>query len=146
MVELLPALGVEYARTTKNHGSFDMPENFLVWSPTCHHRDMLEFGHKFIEQPLGHTRMSLMYVWGHSYEFDAQQNWEQLEQFCELVGNHSDIWYASNMEIVRYMKALYQLRFSVSGEWVHNPSALSVWFSLEGAVIEVKTGETIRIG
>ncbi|CAN7757094.1 polysaccharide deacetylase family protein [Paenibacillus sp. LjRoot56] len=145
VVALLPALGVEYARTTINHGSFDMPEEWLLWSPTCHHRDMLEYGQKFINDRPRHPRMSLLYVWGHSYEFNNNQNWEQLEQFGELIGWHPDIWYATNIEIVLYVKALHQLRFAVSGELVHNPSALSVWFSLEGQAIEIKPGETKRL-
>ncbi|NOU62641.1 polysaccharide deacetylase family protein [Paenibacillus sp. LMG 31461] len=145
VVSLLPALGVEYARTTINHGSFDMPEEWLLWSPTCHHRDMLEYGQKFIDERPRHPRMSLLYVWGHSYEFNNNQNWEQLERFGELVGRHPDIWYATNIEIVLYVKALHQLRFAVSGELVHNPSALSVWFSLEGQAIEIKPGETKRL-
>lgn len=145
VVSLLPALGVEYARTTNNHGGFDMPEDFLLWSPTCHHRDMLEFGQKFIDDRPRHPRMSLLYVWGHSYEFNNNQNWEQLERFGELIGRHPDIWYATNIEIVLYMKALRQLRFAVSGEWVHNPSAISVWVSLEGQAIEIEPGETKKL-
>ncbi|UKS27908.1 polysaccharide deacetylase family protein [Paenibacillus sp. HWE-109] len=145
VVSLLPALGVEYARTTNNHGGFDMPEDFLLWSPTCHHRDMLELGQKFLDDRPRHPRMSLLYVWGHSYEFNNNQNWEQLERFGELIGRRPDIWYATNIEIVLYIKALRQLRFTVSGEWVHNPSALSVWFSLEGQAVEIKPGETKRL-
>ncbi|NOU85707.1 polysaccharide deacetylase family protein [Paenibacillus sp. LMG 31460] len=145
VVALLPALGVEYARTTLNNGSFDMPEDFLLWSPTCHHRDMLEYGQKFMDDRPRHPRMSLLYVWGHSYEFNNNQNWDQLERFGELIGHHPDIWYATNIEIVLYVKALHQLRFAVSGELVHNPSASSVWFSLEGQAVEIKPGETKRL-
>lgn len=145
VIEMLPALGVEYARTTKSHGAFDMPEDFLQWSPTCHHRDMMEYGQAFIKDRVGHSRMALLYVWGHSYEFEKNRNWDGLERFCELVGSHPDIWYAMNMEIVRYKKALDQLSFSVSGELVHNPSAISVWFSVEGEVAKINPGETINV-
>lgn len=145
VVDMLPALGIEYARTTKSHGTFDMPESLLDWSPTCHHRDMLAYGESFIKERTGHSRMSLLYVWGHSYEFENNRNWGELERFGELVGLHPDIWYATNMEIVQYAKALEQLRFSVSGELVHNPSAMEVWFGVEGESVRIGAGETIKV-
>ncbi|RTE10269.1 polysaccharide deacetylase family protein [Paenibacillus whitsoniae] len=145
VVALLPALGVEYARTTNHHGGFHMPDDFLLWSPTCHHRDMLEFGQKFIDDQPRHPRLSLLYVWGHSYEFNNNNNWDQLEQFGERIGRRPDVWYATNIEIVLYMTALRQLRFAVSGEWVHNASALSVWLSVEGQAVEIQPGETKRL-
>jgi peptidoglycan/xylan/chitin deacetylase (PgdA/CDA1 family) len=146
VVNMLPALGIEYARTTASHGSFDMPADFLRWNPTCHHRDMLEYAEKLIEYRPRHSRMALLYVWGHSYEFDTHNNWEQFERFCERIGGRSDIWYATNAEIVAYMNALRALRFSVSGGIVHNPSAIPVWFSAEGRAVEVKPGETVTLG
>ncbi|WP_409342539.1 polysaccharide deacetylase family protein [Paenibacillus sp. MBLB4367] len=145
VTDMLPSLGVEYARTTRSHGAFDMPDNALEWSPSCHHRDMLALGQTFVGERKGHSRLSLMYVWGHSYEFENNRNWEELERFCELVGSHPDIWYATNSEIYRYGKAMEQLRFSVSGELVHNPSATDVWFSVEGETALAKSGETIKL-
>ena len=85
--------------------------------------------------------MALFYVWGHSYEFDRDRNWNILEQFGELVGRHSDIWYATNSEIIAYMNALRQLRCSVSGHILHNPSAMSVWIEVEETAIEIRPGE-----
>ena len=51
----------------------------------------------------------MMYVWGHSYEFTDQNNWELMEQFCEMMSGKEDIWYATNIEIVDYMKAAENL-------------------------------------
>jgi peptidoglycan/xylan/chitin deacetylase (PgdA/CDA1 family) len=145
VIALLPSLGIEYARTTGIHGGFDVPNDFLLWDPTCHHRDMLKYGQLFLEFAPRHPTLALLYVWGHSYEFHNNQNWDQLEQFCGMVGGQPDIWYATNMEIVLYMKALHELRFSVSGLSVHNPSALSVWFSADGDAVQVKPGETVSL-
>ncbi len=142
---MLPVLGIEYARTTNSHSKFHMPENFLTWSPTCHHRDMLECGQRFMDNQIRHPAMSLLYVWGHSYEFHNHQNWDQLERFCEMVGGRSEVWYATNIEVVLYRKALRDLRFSVSGQWVHNPSAMSVWFSANGDIVEVKPGQVLQL-
>ncbi|WP_168120875.1 polysaccharide deacetylase family protein [Paenibacillus sp. HB172176] len=145
VVGMLPALGIEYARTTICHGRFDMPDELLAWSPTCHHRDMLAVGQRFLDDRPRHSAMSLLYVWGHSYEFDNQGNWADLERFCESIGGRPDIWYATNMELAQYRKALHDLRFSVCGTIVHNPSALAVWFSADGEIVAVKPGETMQI-
>ncbi|WP_135556670.1 polysaccharide deacetylase family protein [Paenibacillus cymbidii] len=145
VVAILRATGMEYARTTQSSGVFDMPADFLAWKPTCHHREMLAFAQKLIDLQMKHTRMALLYVWGHSYEFDNDGNWQQLEQFCRLVGSQKDIWFATNSEIVGYMQAIQRLRCSASGQLVHNPSAISVWFSVNGNAVEVQAGETRKL-
>ncbi|NHN31416.1 polysaccharide deacetylase family protein [Paenibacillus agricola] len=145
VVHTLPALGIEYARTTRSHGGFQLPENWLEWHPTCHHKSMLEHGEKFLAYQAKYSRMVLLYVWGHSYEFENDANWELMEQFGELVGRQPQIWYATNAEIVAYMKALQQLRWSVSGSIVHNPSALSVWVGVEDEAVEIAAGATLQV-
>ncbi len=59
---MLPALGIEYARTVRSHGGFDLPTNFLTWHPTCHHKGMLEHAERFLAHKPKHTRLSLLYV------------------------------------------------------------------------------------
>src|SRR5690606_27907675 len=93
---MLDAIGIEYARTAECHGNFRMPDNFLRWSPTCHHRDMLAYGKRWLEESVVFPTMSLLYVWGHSFEFNRDNNWELLEEFGQLVHNPSacSVWIA----------------------------------------------------
>ena len=42
--------------------------------------------------------------WGHSYEFDNNDNWEVIENFAEYIGGRDDVWYATNIEIYDYVK------------------------------------------
>ena len=37
--QLLELAGYQSARTTRSTYGFDLPQNLLVWDPTCHHRD-----------------------------------------------------------------------------------------------------------
>lgn len=80
----------------------------------------MELGEKFINL---HKKqyLYLMYVWGHSYEFDNDNNWDLIENFCRMTGNRDDIWYATNIEIVDYLKSYELLRFSASFKFVENP-------------------------
>jgi hypothetical protein len=81
-----------------------------------------------------------MYVWGHSFEFDRDDNWDLIERFCSYVSNKEDIWYATNIEIVDYLHLLDGLKFSVKGDFVYNPSATSAWLSVNGKIVEIKGG------
>ncbi|MFC5448845.1 polysaccharide deacetylase family protein [Paenibacillus aestuarii] len=138
---LLPQLGIEYARVVPSHGHFGMPEDWHEWQATCHHNhDLMNKAETFIS--LHKTQyLYLMYVWGHSYEFDQDNNWEVIERFCAYAGGRPDIWYATNIEIVDYTKAFEQLKFSAALDFVYNPTALSVWLAVDGQAVEVKSGE-----
>jgi len=139
--QLLPALGIGYARTTKSSGGFGMPDDWLEWQPTCHHNNgLMELAEQFAALNKRHN-MYLMYVWGHSYEFDQQNNWDVIERFCEFIGESDDIWYATNSEIMYDAVAFEQLRFSAACDFVFNPSAASVWLSVDGHIVEAKGGE-----
>ena len=48
--------------------------------------------------------LKLMYVWGHSYEFDVDRSWATMEDFCAKMAYREDVWYATNGEIVLWMK------------------------------------------
>ncbi|CAM4197352.1 polysaccharide deacetylase family protein [Paenibacillus alkaliterrae] len=142
---MLPALGIEYARVVQTTGHFSMPDDWFEWKPTCHHKDrLLERVDDFIR--LHKTQyLYLMYVWGHSYEFDNDGNWELIEQFCERAGGHENIWYATNLQIVDYVKSYGQLKFSADLSFVFNPAASSVWLSVDGRIVEVKGGSQIKL-
>jgi peptidoglycan/xylan/chitin deacetylase (PgdA/CDA1 family) len=143
--EMLPFLGIEYARTIVSTGKFAIPDDFLEWNPTCHHnRGLRERAEEFVSL-FKKQYLYMMYVWGHSYEFDDDQNWGLIEEFCEYIGNRSDIWYATNIEIVDYMNAFRNLKFSADSHLVYNPSAISVWLSVDEQIMEVKGGKQINL-
>lgn len=143
--EVLPHLGIAYSRVVGSTQHFGMPSDLFAWQATCHHKTNLL---KLAEDFLGlHKKQYLytMYVWGHSYEFDVDNNWELIEQFCSYVGGKEDIWYATNIEIVDYLEALERLRISAKGHLVYNPSALDIWLSVDGEIVQIKSNETKKI-
>jgi len=145
VIEIIKNCGIEYSRTVKTHEKFNLPENFLEWHPTCHHTNprLMEITKSFLETEF--RTMSLLYVWGHSYEFDVYENWQLIEEFCEMVSNNNSIWYATNIEIMDYLKALDNLRYSADCSIVYNPTAISLWISIDEKNIEIKSGETVKI-
>ena len=144
-VDVLRDNGIAYARTTVSTGKFSIPTDWLRMPATCHHKDgrFEQITDTFVNgQPGPWDTPWLYYVWGHAYEFDADNNWEMMEAACEKLGGHDDVWYATNMEVYEYVEAYRRLSFSVEGQYVYNPSAIPVWFEYGGATCKVEPGET----
>lgn len=99
-------VGIKYSRTVQQHFSFVFPEDYLEWHATCHHSfpGLMELAAGFANSES--RTPELFYVWGHSYEFDEQENWDMFEQFCRYMGNREDIWYATNIQIYDHMHSL----------------------------------------
>jgi peptidoglycan/xylan/chitin deacetylase (PgdA/CDA1 family) len=147
VVAALEQLGIEYSRTPHATRSFDLPEHPLRWHPTCHHNhDVAALGEQFHERGdrYGH-RQHLMYVWGHSYEFDNDDNWDVIDQFCAQMAGDLRTWYATNIEILDYLAAQRNLRFSVDCDLVYNPSGIAVSFTADGQLREVAPGQTLQL-
>ena len=146
VVEILRNCGIFYARTTVSTGRFDVPADWLRMPATCHHNDpsLMKLADNFLAQDrYQHPR--LFYLWGHTYEFDIDNNWEVIEKFAEYIGNRDNVWYANNMQVYEYVEAYRALRFSANGNIVYNPSALTVWFSSNNVNVKVSPGETLKI-
>ncbi len=84
-------------------------------------------------------------MWGHTHEFDMNDNWDRIEKFAEKMGNRDNIWYATNMEIYQYTEAYRSLQFSADGSLVYNPTAITVWFLSGATNVKVNPGETVKI-
>ena len=151
VVEMLKRVGVDYARTTICTGKFDLPTDWLRLPTTCHHKDecLMQFAKEFVEiqenDRFWSNDLKMFYLWGHSYEFDKDNNWNVIEDFAKYIGNREDIWYATNGEIYKYMKAAESLRYSIGGGFVENPSALDIYINYFGLKRVVPAGKTIRI-
>lgn len=147
VVDVISKVGIVYSRTVSKNYSFDLPKEWLRWHPTIHHTDarLPELTDKFLTEKKQGTEPWLFYLWGHSYEFEEFNNWNVIETFAEKVGHHDDIWYATNIEVYEYVEAYRALVYSADGKTVYNPSAVKVYFSVDGKKFSIASGETIRI-
>lgn len=144
-MQILRNNGFLYARTTQSTGNFWLPTDFLAWHPTCHHNDMLSLGKQFI----GNLRleMQIMLVWGHSYEFGRGiDNWHLIEDFAALISNRDEIWYATCLDICKYILAIRAQQFSADGNFIFNPTILPVWCSTAKGTIKAVPGVKTYIG
>lgn len=145
IVSVLKNCGIVYARTVFSTNDFGIPNDWMRIKATCHHNapELLSLAKKFVEDTVTRTPY-LFYLWGHSYEFEADDNWNVIEEFAEYMGNRNDVWYATNIQIYDYIDAFNRLVFSVDGKRVKNPSNLKIWFEYAGKMIAVDRGEIVE--
>jgi hypothetical protein len=96
-----------------------------------------------VPHPYNH-QARLLYVWGHSYEFNNDNNWELIEEFSKAAAHLPDTWYATNIEIVDYVNALRALRISVDRTFAYNPTATEVWVSFNQEPVSIAPGQTVK--
>lgn len=98
VVDYIREQGIKYSRTVESTYAFDRQEELLRYKPTCHHADarLMELAKEFVEAKP--ERPMLFCVWGHTCEFDAKNNWDVLERFCEYMAGREDVFYGTNAE------------------------------------------------
>ncbi len=146
VVSVLRSCGIAYARTTVSTEKFDIPTDWLRLPATCHHKNpnLMPLAQKFLNAPENKKPM-LFYLWGHSYEFEADGNWDVIEKFAELTGGKDSIWYANNLEIYDYIADFKRLYCSVDGSRMHNPTNRTLWFLYNSKIVSIAPGETISL-
>lgn len=145
-VEVIKSCGIAYARTTKDTLQFGIPTDWLRLHPTCRHKNpqLMELAEKFVStDPEGKKQAKLFFLWGHSYEFERDDNWQVIEEFTAFMAQHADkLWYATNIEIRDYVEDYRRMIASADGSLLHNPTARTLWTSYNGRIVAIEPGET----
>lgn len=149
----LKSLGIAYSRTLAgDNNKFMLPMDFYAWMPTAHHKnpELMDYAQQFLELKEDDIKSArryarLFYLWGHSFEFARDDNWELLEEFCKIVSGQDDIWYATNMDIYNYITAWRSMITSADGKMVYNPTLVDLWMDVDGVLYSIPSGATIRI-
>lgn len=95
--------GIRYCRMVDSTHSFDLPEDLYTLCPTVHHLEanVRELCEQFVE--LKTDKPQLLYIWGHSYELDLENKWQELEDLFCLLSGRDDIAYGTNAEVLRLL-------------------------------------------
>lgn len=149
----LTELDIAYARTLGgDNDNFLLPEDFHQWMPTAYHKNplVLEYADRFLALDVSKFYISrryprLFYVWGHSYEFDNDNNWDLIEEICKKFADRDDVWAATNIEIYDYVQAYRSLVYSADGRIIYNPTLQTIWFTIDGKDYSILSGETLYI-
>lgn len=146
LARTLAGYGIEYARVVSaSRSDYAMPDDWLDWRPTCHHKDRLceRFDDFVARDPW--VEMALFYFWGHSFEFHREDNWEIVEDFAKRAKTHrAHLWFATNIEIKDYMESLKQVKISLDGTHILNPSAHTIWLEVDGRAVKLAPGNLMN--
>ncbi|HKM04057.1 MAG TPA: polysaccharide deacetylase family protein, partial [Lachnospiraceae bacterium] len=91
---------IKYARTVIETGEFKISENLLELKPSTSHGcgRIFDLMKQFIESEKEEAQ--LLYIWGHSYELEVENNWEKMEEICKSLARREDIYYGTNAEVL----------------------------------------------
>jgi peptidoglycan/xylan/chitin deacetylase (PgdA/CDA1 family) len=160
VVETVADLGIEYARTVKDSYNFSIPDSFLVWHPSIHQfgkayfnpndpindKKELEIFNHLVSDFLKQNALSLLDVWGHSWENDGEgERWKKIESFFKLVSNNKDINYTTHIDLVDYLHAYKNLKYSVDKKIIKNSSSMDVYIKIDGKAYKIPAGSQINI-
>lgn len=150
-MDVVRAYGLAYYRQTGNTEQFDLPNDWLNFRVTCHHKhpELMELAKKFAEKPVRYAP-TMFCVGGHTWEFDTKDTWYIMEDFAAYMANRPEIWYATILEICEYTKAFRQLVYSADMRTIYNPTCQTLYFQIGDSKVcginvhTIGPGETIH--
>lgn len=100
---------VRFARLAVSHkkaSQFLLPEYWMMWYPTCNICNIATaklFLKKFIKAEVT-DRDLLFYGWGHGYELDQTDSWDEFEELIKMISEADDIVCVTNAEFYNIFK------------------------------------------
>lgn len=134
-------LGFEYSRCSEETYSYSPPEDYYHWAAGTYH---VMPGFRGFAEGFFHTEeeLALCQIVGHSYDLDVGDMWESMEELLRRVAGDEDVISMTNIELVRYLKAMRTAE--ISEKYIRNTSGQTLWFEVDGRVISLGPGEEIK--
>lgn len=86
VIKIARDLGIKYARTAGTSMKFSVPEDLMKYTGTCHFSNSEIF--RLIDEfdaLEDDGERKILYIWGHTYEFDVMQKWGLLTEILERL-------------------------------------------------------------
>ncbi|MBR5515307.1 MAG: polysaccharide deacetylase family protein [Clostridia bacterium] len=95
---------IRFARAYSPTYTYNLPNYFLDWHPSCHifAPGLMEMARQFVE--MTPTRDSLFYVWGHGYELDQEDFYDEFEAFIKYMSEAEGVEFVTNTEFYEIYK------------------------------------------
>lgn len=135
-------LGFEYARCSEETYSYQPPEDYYHWAAGTYH---VMPGFRAFVEGFFHTEeeLALCQIVGHSYDLDVGNMWDEMENILRHVAEDGDIASMTNIELVRYLKAIRTAE--ISDEYIRNNSDTELFFEINGETMVLKPHEELII-
>lgn len=124
--------GFEYARMSEFSHCYVPCRDYWFWKTGFYHIEpgLEAFVDGFLETD---EELAVCQIVGHSYDLDAEKLWGTMEKILHWISRAEDVWSCTNLELVRYLKAMD--RAEINGNSVHNPSDRELWFEVDGETV-----------
>ncbi len=149
VIDLLKELGIKYHRTTGAKTDYAPAEDPLHWNCGPHiarykAAETKEYVSNFF---MSDTELAMLTIWGHSFELTdmdcyskeawngVTDRWELMENICKDVAGKSDVWYATNIEIFKYLEAMEKAE--ITETYIENKSDITLYFDIDGNTTEI---------
>ncbi len=95
---------IRFARGTTSTGKFTLPTRFMMWQPTCHLADtnLFLYANQFLKTNASQDQ--LFYVWGHGYELDQFDYYDEFEKLVKMMAEADDVVLVTNSEFYQLFK------------------------------------------
>jgi peptidoglycan/xylan/chitin deacetylase (PgdA/CDA1 family) len=150
VISVLEALDMTYARTIVTTQEFAIPHDFLALTTTCHHNQAMEVAGRFLRLPVI-DEPKLLYVWGHSYEFDGfmsddrTKDWRYIENFCRVIQEQASVYCTTTIQLVDYLRAAHRLTYAAPEQSLSNPTDIGLWVEFKGLALEIPARGCLRL-
>ncbi len=141
-LKALKTCNIKYARTTFSTYEFSIPNNFLLWNPSIHYNDkrLIELVEKFKSSD---EELALFYIWGHTYEFENQNNWYILDYLKKELDNNENIAYLTNIEVYTYLIALKNV--IINNDEIYNNSQVDIYLKINDEYIILEANSKLNL-
>jgi len=135
--------GFSYARISEESRSFTPQTDYFEWKATVFHTDskLKELTQQFIKSD---EELALFQIVGHSYDLDIDNMWDRLESIFIEIASQNDILPMTTIEIIEYLNAMETAE--ITDRVIKNNSNISLWFSDNESIFEVKPKEEVVFG
>ncbi|MBQ3183276.1 MAG: polysaccharide deacetylase family protein [Clostridia bacterium] len=101
---ILDNTSIRFARGFQSTGDFNLPTNFMMWQPTCHLADanLFTYANRFLKTNTPQDQ--LFYVWGHGYELDQFNYYDEFEKLVKMMAEADDVVLVTNSEFYQLFK------------------------------------------
>ena len=123
--------GFEYARMSEFSGHYRPCRDYWYWKTGFYHIEpgLEEFVAGFLESD---EELAVCQIVGHSYDLDAEKLWGTMEEILRRISETEAVWSCTNLELVRYLKAMD--RVEICGNEIRNHSDTDLWFEINGEI------------
>jgi hypothetical protein len=74
-----------------------------------------------------------------------EDKWNETEKFFTLLSKHSSIYYTKQIDLVDYINAFKNLKFSFDKKIVTNMSSFEIYFKVGSRIESILPGKTIYL-